>query len=268
MRDNKGTVKHKFIFTSSLIGLVIAVWCGQIIFGPTYSATTPKKTRSVDLSGITKNSSNDGKKALEIDSVEQHRKTELSSTRPPVKNLKPEVWNLAVLAYNNAKQAGYGERDYLTIVDYTIASTQPRLWVIDMRNGQVLFHTLVAHGIGSGDNYARRFSNQHGSKMSSLGLFLTGNVYSGQYGPSLNLHGLDGKFNSNALARRIVVHQAHYVSEGAIQHLGRLGRSFGCLALNKSVANKIMHTIKGGSLVFCYYPDKAWLNESKMLAKL
>lgn len=225
MRRKDNLARRKFIFSTSLIGLIIAIWCCQLMAVP-----TGLKQHPINIPGI-----------------------------------NPKVLQLAATAYNNARSEGIGSKDLLTVVDYSLPSTAKRLWVIDMRNNTIIHNTHVAHGIGSGENYATRFSNQHGSRMSSLGLFLTGEIYNGHYGNSLNLHGLEHKFNSNALARRIVVHPAHYVDEWIIKKSGRLGRSFGCLALNKNVAHKIMHTIKDGSLVFCYYPDKNWLNESKLL---
>lgn len=182
-----------------------------------------------------------------------------------VPGLKPEVLSLAVTAYNKSKANGIVNKDLLTVVDYSMPSTARRLWVIDMRTKEVLYNTLVAHGKGSGNNYATQFSNRHGSRMSSLGVFLATDIYQGHYGSSLNMIGLEEKFNSNAEARRIVFHRAHYVDESIIKQIGRLGRSFGCLALNYKVADKIINTIKGGSLVFCYYPDPKWLNESKFL---
>lgn len=189
---------------------------------------------------------------------------------PPLKQtlipgLKQEVLSLALNAYKNARAAGIGDKEYLTIVDYSLPSTARRLWVVDMRTLTVIFNTHVAHGKGSGNNYATSFSNNHGSRQSSLGLFLTTHIYQGHYGPSLNLVGLEEKFNSNAEARRIVFHRAHYVDEKVIKQIGRLGRSFGCLALSNKIADKVMHTIKDGSLVFCYYPDSKWLKESKFL---
>src|SRR5690349_2683168 len=34
----------------------------------------------------------------------------------------------------------------LTLIDYSLPSTTPRLWVFDMRTGKILFNELVAHG--------------------------------------------------------------------------------------------------------------------------
>lgn len=182
-----------------------------------------------------------------------------------IPGLNNNVLKLAMKAYKKTRAMGLNEKEILTIVDYSMPSSTPRLWVINMSDNKLLYHTHVAHGIGSGDNFATKFSNRHGSKMSSIGVYLTTNIYDGHYGKSLNLIGLEENFNSNAEARRIVVHKAHYVDEMIVKKIGRLGRSFGCLALNSKVAEKIIHTIKNGSLIFCYYPDQKWLNESKFL---
>lgn len=235
--------KAKFLCASSLIGIVIATWCCQLKAKP-----------------------DDDKYHLNVTAeITKTKKIDQQIKTINAKGLNPKVLKLALTAYNNAKEAGYTANNILSVVDYSIASTQPRMWVIDLMRKKVLFHTHVAHGIGSGDNYAHRFSNRPGSHMSSLGLFLTGDTYNGHFGKSLVLHGIDGKFNSNAFTRRIVVHAAHYVDEHVVRHIGRLGRSMGCLALNKRVAHSVMQTIKGGSLIFCYYPEQAWLRESPML---
>lgn len=181
-------------------------------------------------------------------------------------DLNPEVLKLAEKAYANAKRSGLVTNQHLTIVDYSMASTSPRMWVIDMRSGKLKYHTHVAHGIASGLNYATKFSNQPNSRMSSLGIFITRDIYYGNHGVSLNIDGMQKKYNSNARARRIVLHGARYVDQWAIKKGGRLGRSWGCLALNPKVASDIMHTIKDGSVIFCYYPDKIWLREATRLS--
>ena len=56
---------------------------------------------------------------------------------------------------------------------------------------RVLFNELVAHGEGSGDVDAVAFSNQPGSRSSSLGLFRTDDIYRGRHGASLRLEGLE-----------------------------------------------------------------------------
>jgi L,D-transpeptidase catalytic domain len=67
------------------------------------------------------------------------------------------------------------------------------------------------------------------------------------------------------MARAIVMHGAPYVSEAIAERLGRLGRSWGCPAVRPEVARTVIDTLKGGALLFAYYPDRKWLNESPML---
>ena len=115
----------------------------------------------------------------------------------------------------------------------------------------------MAHGRNSGDDLARRFSDRAGSLQSSLGLFLTGRVYQGKHGLSLRLRGLDPRLNGRAEARAIVIHGADYVSERTIAALGRLGRSQGCLALDRAVAGRIIELIRDGTALYAYHPSAA-----------
>ena len=153
----------------------------------------------------------------------------------------------------------------LAVIDYSKPSTQPRLWVFDVERGRLLFHELVAHGRNTGERLAARFSNVEGSKMSSLGLFEATETYYGSNGYSLRLRGLDAGYNDNALSRAIVMHGAPYVSEAIAERLGRLGRSWGCPAVRQEVARTMIDTLKGGALLFAYYPDRSWLSSSPML---
>jgi hypothetical protein len=176
------------------------------------------------------------------------------------------VLRLALNASTCARTLGavVNER-LLTVIDYSKASTEPRLWVLDLESERVLFEELVAHGRGSGENYATRFSNAEGSHQTSLGLFRTADTYVGSNGYSLRLDGLEAGVNDRARERAIVMHGAPYVNEDAARTLGRLGRSWGCPALRQTVARTVIDTIKQGSLVFAYYPDRQWLNGSRYL---
>ena len=156
--------------------------------------------------------------------------------------------------------------DVLTVIDYSLASTTPRLWVFDLERGTLLWEELVAHGKNTGDNYARRFSNVEGSKQSSVGLFRTGETYWGKNGYSLKLHGLEKGVNDLALPRTIVIHGAPYVSQAFARQHGRLGRSWGCPALTQEAATPVIDRIKNGSLVFVDYPEQTWLASSSFLA--
>lgn len=185
--------------------------------------------------------------------------------RTAAPDLDPQVLRLALDAVDCSWAREVGRRDLLTVIDYSLASTEPRLWVFDLERQELLFHELVAHGVNTGENYATRFSNRHGSKQSSLGVFLTGETYSGRNGYSLRLHGLEDGINHLALDRAIVVHGAWYVSEAFGREHGRLGRSWGCPALDQEVAREVIDTVKEGSLLFIYYPDPTWQESSELL---
>ena len=178
---------------------------------------------------------------------------------------RSEVMDLARSAWECARRSGEVDGSLLTVIDYSLPSTAKRLWVIDMASRRVLWNELVAHGEGSGDLEAVSFSNQPGSRRSSLGLFRTEEIYRGRHGASLRLEGLEPGINDNAMDRAVVIHGAAYVSSRVVESFGRLGRSWGCPALDRRVSGSIINRIKGGSAVFAYYPDARWLARSRFL---
>jgi hypothetical protein len=171
--------------------------------------------------------------------------------------INPQALQMALSALERMKAAGRSVRsDVLMVIDYSRRSTEPRLWVFDLNRAGVLFHELVAHGRNSGDDRAVRFSNEPGSLMSSLGLFLTADTYMGKHGLSLRLQGLEKGVNDNSLDRAIVIHAADYVSESVAQKSGRIGRSWGCPAVRPAISKKLIETVQGGVLLLAYYPGK------------
>ena len=170
-------------------------------------------------------------------------------------SIEPQVLAIALKAYEHALLLGQTASSILTLIDYSLPSTEKRLWVLDVNRGTLLFNELVAHGKRTGDNLARRFSNRPGSHQSSLGAFVTGETYTGKHGLSLRLKGLEAGINDRAEERAIVVHAASYVSEGTARALGRLGRSQGCPAVRPEIAPDIIATIKDGTFLFAYHPD-------------
>jgi hypothetical protein len=153
----------------------------------------------------------------------------------------------------------------LTIADFTKSSSQKRLYVIDIVAQKVLFHTYVAHGRGSGEEYAKNFSNVPESYQSSLGFYETSGTYNGKNGFSMKLNGLEKGINNLANDRAIVVHGAPYVSEGFVNARGYLGRSHGCPALPEKLNKPIIETIKNGSCLFIYSKNSNYLNKSDIL---
>lgn len=153
----------------------------------------------------------------------------------------------------------------LSIVDFSLSSSQKRLFVIDLQNFKLLFNTYVAHGRKSGKEYAKSFSNRPESHMSSLGFYVTQNTYYGEHGLSLRLEGEEKGINDNAESRAIVIHPADYVSERTLKSLGYLGRSYGCPALPAKVATPIITTIKDGSCFFVYSDSQKYFSHSQLL---
>jgi hypothetical protein len=178
---------------------------------------------------------------------------------------RPEVLTAATRAFECGRAAGHFEKPILTVIDYSLPSTHPRLWVIDMDGRRILFHELVAHGRNSGELRSVSFSNRAGSKMSSLGLFRAGESYRGEHGWAVRLDGLEPGFNDRARARAIVLHGADYVGPRSIAKLGYLGRSWGCPAVPREVSDHVVDRIRDGSAVFAYYPDRQWLRDSSFL---
>jgi hypothetical protein len=177
-----------------------------------------------------------------------------------------EAFKYGYYGYLNMVEAGrISPSSLLTICDYTLSSNLKRMWVIDISKKKVLFNTLVAHGMGTGEEYATTFSNIQDSHQSSLGFFTTGETYEGNNGYSLKLHGVDGSFNNNAFDRAVVIHGAEYVCDEYARCNKRIGRSHGCPALPVDLAPKIIDKIKNGSCLFLYHSSKNYLSSSYWL---
>ncbi len=166
--------------------------------------------------------------------------------------LSQQVFEKALTGYFNLKAANKLSKNssVITVVDFTKSSREKRMWIVDILNKKLLLNTWVAHGQGSGGDMADHFSNTNESHQSSLGFYITDDVYFGKHGRSLRLDGMDEGFNTAARNRAIVVHAADYVSQGAIAQLGRLGRSHGCPAVSPEVSDMVINTIKGKTLLF------------------
>ena len=180
--------------------------------------------------------------------------------------INPKALDLAVRGYYNLKRQGLIRREgIVTLIDFDKPSVSERLYIIDVDNGKILHSALVAHGKGSGENVATRFSNQPGSNKSSVGFYLTENTYTGKNGYSLVLKGLDHGINDKAERRSIVIHGADYVSRDYINKHGRLGRSQGCPALSMESYQQVINLIKEGTCLFIYHNGRDYASRSGVL---
>lgn len=200
----------------------------------------------------------------------ESREARVGTILDQTSTLRVSVLERALKAYDLASAGGHVARPRLTIIDYELPSYDKRLWVIDMASGRLLYEEWVSHGMGkpkgSGGDMERAlsFSNRKGSRKSSLGLFTTAETYYGKHGYSLRLDGLEPGINDAARDRTIVMHSAAYVTAHRAEDRN-VGRSWGCPAVRPKISKELINAIKGGSVVWVYYPDPAWLGRSTFL---
>jgi len=179
--------------------------------------------------------------------------------------LDKTVLKTAFKASRCAVSSGIEMPERLAVIDFSLPSREERLWIFDLEKGRLLLRDLVAHGENSGSFKSTEFSNVEGSHQSSIGLFKASESYYGKHGYSLRLDGLEPGINDHARERAIVIHGADYVSDKWVNKYGRIGRSYGCPAVDNQVIREVVDNLKGGQLVFKYYPDQQWLHSSDFL---
>ena len=179
---------------------------------------------------------------------------------------KLESFKKALEGFYKLKTQGVVSKNIITLIDFSLSANTKRLWVIDLDTDTILCNSLVAHGRNTGDEYANSFSNAPESYKSSLGFYVTGEVYNGKHGKSLKLDGLEKGINDNARERAVVVHGADYVSDSFIRNNKRLGRSLGCPAVPLEITDELIRTIKDKSCLFIYYPSESYKHLSKLVS--
>ncbi|WP_223241285.1 murein L,D-transpeptidase catalytic domain family protein [Flammeovirga sp. EKP202] len=202
------------------------------------------------------------------DNLLQMENESLLSTLYDTAHLKDEglsfdAFKKGMIAYLNLiNKKQINNTRVVSILDFNQPSTAKRFYIIDVTSGKLLLKTYVSHGVNSGLLYAENFSNIVNSKQSSLGIYKAAETYTGKYGLSLKLDGLERNINDNARKRAIVLHPAKYVSEHFIHQNGYMGRSFGCPAVSYQDHKKVIQYIKGGSVLYIHtnierYQDEA-----------
>ncbi len=151
-------------------------------------------------------------------------------------------------------------RDVVGIADFGLRSSEPRFHFVNF-DAERIDSYRVSHGLGSDpehDGWLKRFSNQEGSLASCNGAFMTYGWYTGRYGTSIRLEGLDPT-NSNALDRAIVMHRAKYAEPEFLAKWGVLGRSNGCFAMSDADFKVALQQLGGGRVL---YADNLGLGEN------
>ena len=180
--------------------------------------------------------------------------------------LSSEAVQQAVNGYQYLKTKEKVTKDILIVIDYTKSSNLERFFILNMKDTTVMKSLLVAHGRNTGNEFAKQFSNEPGSFMSSLGFFRTAETYDGKHGLSLRLDGLEKGINDLARERAIVIHQADYVSLDFAKEHGRIGRSLGCPALPQQDYDEVIALIKEGCLMYIYGDDSDYLTHTGLLS--
>jgi len=182
------------------------------------------------------------------------------------RGLKKEAFNYAYTGYKKLEEEGkLNKEGLITICDLSQSSKRKRLYLINLNECKLLLNTYVAHGKNSGGEYARKFSNKPESLQSSLGFYRTKKTYYGGHGLALTISGLEPGFNDKAERRKIVVHGSQYIGENYRRWGKFMGRSFGCPAVPMKQSKILINTIKDGSCLFIYHPNKSYLSGSKIL---
>lgn len=120
-------------------------------------------------------------------------------------NTNAKLEQKAAEAKQFAKRKGFNT-DVCFLIDMTLPSGQERFFIYNFAKDTTENTGLVAHG--NCFQYwleGRRYSNVVGSGCTSLGKYKVGNSYTGKFGYSYKLHGLDST-NSNAFERTVVLH--------------------------------------------------------------
>lgn len=182
-------------------------------------------------------------------------------------NLSPQAVQMAFAGYQWAiKTTKVKNKDILTIVDFSVPSYKNRLYVINLKTGDILMALPVTHGKNSGRGaWTTSFSNQPNSLQSSIGVFLTKSTYFGKHGYSLRIKGLESS-NSNVESRDVVVHAANYASRAFIKSNGFAGTSWGCFAVDPSQTKQLISYIKDGSVMYAYGQSEKYLASTKILS--
>lgn len=182
---------------------------------------------------------------------QRHQNVQMTLREAALRIIPQRPLTLALDFYDRyGHDSRFGNKDFLTIIDYRIRSSQKRMFILNLRTGEVEAD-LVAHGRGSDpdhDGMLDSFSNSPESRASAMGFYRVSETYNGEHGYSARLDGLNPGANENARARTIVIHGAAYVAPG----LAKMGRSWGCPAVELGRSAQIIDKLKGGSILLIY----------------
>jgi hypothetical protein len=156
---------------------------------------------------------------------------EMSNEILKVKNTQQEL--KAYAAKNKCNQ------QIAFVIDMRIPSYKKRFFVFDLKKDSLLTAALVAHGTGSETFKGQLiFSNVPDSRCTSLGKYKMGIKYSGMWGLSYRMHGLDST-NNKALERAIVLHGNTCIPDDEDGYEYPICYSYGCPMVSPNFLKKL-----------------------------
>ncbi len=155
---------------------------------------------------------------------------------------------------NFVKGKNYNQ-DLAVFIDFKIPSNKFRFFIYDLKNNKILEKAIVSHGSGSvvPNSEVLKFSNIEGSYQSSLGKYEIANKYTGIFGKSYRLKGLD-KTNNNAMKRAIVLHSYDCIPDVETENPACL--SLGCPMLSKKffkIVEKYIDSSRKPIILYAFY---------------
>lgn len=127
------------------------------------------------------------------------------------------------------------------LIDMSLPSGHKRFFIYDLKNDSVKIASLVAHG--NCFEYwleGRRYSNEVGSGCTSLGKYRIGSSYTGKWGYSYKLHGLDSS-NNKALERTVVLHAHSCIPDEEV--IDEICQSNGCPTVSPAFLQQLKNII-------------------------
>ncbi|MEC7987292.1 MAG: murein L,D-transpeptidase catalytic domain family protein, partial [Myxococcota bacterium] len=144
-----------------------------------------------------------------------------------------------------------------SVTDFSLHSSEKRMWIYDLASNSLLHNLHVAHGEGSSDpsdeGYASTFSNTPDSLQSSLGMMRAAESYTGSFGYSMRIDGLES-YNDKVRERFIVFHGWEGSRPEYVNQFGMVAPTWGCPAVDDREVTDLVDILTDGSGMLFWYP--------------
>ncbi len=204
--------------------------------------TKPTKTKKKKVKFVSVNKTKKETTVIK-ESDDDEEEDEKEAAGAPQAPQNTTIFNVLIPKINSYAAQNDMSTQICFLVDMSLPSGKNRFFVFDLSRKSILYEGLVAHGSCNETFMARpRFSNSASSGCSSLGKYKVGEFYTGKYGKSFRLHGLDD-CNSNAYKRAVVIHGYDCVPDQEI-YPRVLCNSLGCVMVSYKFFDKLSRIIK------------------------